>query len=133
MDEISHKYGYHADKLYSIFFKGKSGLEEMFSIMRKLHDQPLTEIAGKKVTVVEDYLFLTRTSEYGEEYIENLPSTNAIKFYLEDGSWVAIRPSGTEPKCKFYYESVSPSSSKEASEFITKMHESLLKQLKIEN
>ena len=71
MDEISHKYGYHADKLYSIFFKGKSGLEEMLSIMRKLHDQPLTEIAGKKVTVVEDYLFLTRTSEYGEEYIEN--------------------------------------------------------------
>ena len=132
MDEISHKYGYHADKLYSIFFKGKSGLEEMLSIMRKLHDQPLTEIAGKKVTVVEDYLFLTRTSEYGEEYIENLPSTNAIKFYLEDGSWVAIRPSGTEPKCKFYYESVSSSSSKEASEFIIKMHESLLNQLKIE-
>ena len=133
MEEISKKYGYHADKLYSIFFKGKSGLEEMFSIMRKLHDQPLTEIAGKKITVVEDYLFLTRTSEYGEEYIENLPSTNAIKFYLEDGSWVAIRPSGTEPKCKFYYESVSSSSSEEAREFIEKMHISLLQQLNIEN
>ena len=133
MEEISKKYGYHADKLYSIYFKGKSGLEEMFSIMRNLHDQPLTEIAGKKITVVEDYLFLTRTSEYGEEYIENLPSTNAIKFYLEDGSWVAIRPSGTEPKCKFYYESVSSSSSEEAREFIEKMHISLLQQLNIEN
>ena len=132
MDEISKKYGYHADKLYSIFFKGKSGLEEMFNIMRKLHDEPLIEIAGKKVTVVEDYLYLTRTSDAGEEYIENLPSTNAIKFYLEDGSWVAIRPSGTEPKCKFYYESVSTSSSKEASEFIEKMHTSLLEQLNIE-
>ena len=132
MEDISKKYGYHADKLYSIFFKGKSGLEVMFDIMRRLHAEPLTEIAGKKVTVVEDYLYLSRTSQEGEEYIENLPSTNAIKFYLEDGSWVAIRPSGTEPKCKFYYESVSGSSYKEANLFIEKMHASLLEQLKIE-
>ena len=133
MEDISKKYGYHSDKLYSIFFKGRKGGLIMNELMHKLHDEPLTHIAGKKVIEIEDYLYLVKTTEKGEEFIDNLPSTNAIKYHLEDGSWVAIRPSGTEPKCKFYYECVSNISSVDASINIQKMHASLLEQLNIEN
>ena len=132
MDEISLKFGYHADKLYSIYFKGQSGSEKMENIMNKLHHEPLKEIAGKKVVMIEDYLYLSRIKGEEEEFIENLPSTNAVKYYLENGSWVAIRPSGTEPKCKFYYESISRHSADVALEKIEKIHASLLKQLNIE-
>ena len=66
------------------------------------------------------------------EYIENLPTTNAIKFILEDGSSIAIRPSGTEPKCKFYYGSVSKSSYKDAEEKVEILHDAIVKMLNIE-
>lgn len=132
MEEIYQKYGYHSDKLYSIYFKGQSGAENMKSIMSRLHNNHLKEIAGKKIVVVEDYLYLSRIKGEEEEFIENLPSTNAIKYYFEDGSWVAIRPSGTEPKCKFYYEAVSPISLEETQNAIKLIHQDLMKQLNID-
>jgi len=132
MDNISKKYGYHSDVLYSIYFKGQSGAETMREIMSNLHQNPLKEVAGLKVVTVEDYLYLTRTSGEDEEYIENLPSTNAVKYFLEDGSTIAIRPSGTEPKCKFYYGAISKKSFEEANQMPEKLHASLMELLNIE-
>ena len=133
MEQISKKFGYHSDKLYSIYFEGKRGAEEMSDIMSELHAHPLTKIAGLKVVTIEDYLYLSRTTGDEEEFIENLPSTNAIKYYLEDGSSVAIRPSGTEPKCKFYYGAVSDRSMEEADAKPEKLHASVLELLHIKN
>lgn len=104
----------------------------MKEIMSHLHESPLTEIAGKKVVTVEDYLYLSRISGDQEEFIENLPSTDAVKYYLEDGTSIAIRPSGTEPKCKFYYGAVSKISKQEAIDEIKRVHQSVLDTLKIE-
>lgn len=132
LDELSKIYGYHADIQYSIFFKGQQGQETMKEIMAHLHESPLTEIAGKKVITVEDYLYLSRISGDQEEFIENLPSTDAVKYYLEDGTSIAIRPSGTEPKCKFYYGAVSKISKQEAIDEIKRVHQSVLDTLKIE-
>ena len=132
LDELSKIYGYHADIQYSIFFKGQRGQETMKEIMAHLHESPLTEIAGKKVITVEDYLYLSRISGDQEEFIENLPSTDAVKYYLEDGTSIAIRPSGTEPKCKFYYGAVSKISKQEAIDEIKRVHQSVLDTLKIE-
>ena len=60
------------------------------------------EIAGYKVVSVEDYETSIKTAD-GQETIIDLPKSNVLKYYLEDGSWIAARPSGTEPKCKFYF------------------------------
>lgn len=130
MEEISRKFGYHKDLLHSVYFKGQSGAETMNQILDKLHSEPLTSVGDLKVVTVEDYLYLTKTTGEDVEYIENLPVTNAIKFFLEDGSSIAIRPSGTEPKCKFYYEAVSDRSyiSKEK---VKKLHLSLMEILGI--
>ena len=133
MEELSKKYGYHSDKLYSIYFKGQQGAETMANIMSDLHTNPLKEINGLRVITVEDYLYLTRTIEDNDvEYIENLPSSDAIKFYLEDGSTIAVRPSGTEPKCKFYYGAVSTNSKEEAESKPDILHKALIKILNIE-
>ena len=132
MEEISLKHGYHCDKLYSIFFKGQQGAEVMADIMSDMHANPFTEIGGLKVVKVEDFLYLTRYVDGEEQYIENLPSTNAIKYYLEDGSSIAIRPSGTEPKCKFYYGTVSKVSKKEAESKPDMLHKAMIKLLNIE-
>ena len=132
MDNISKKHGYHSDVLYSIFFKGQTGAETMRTIMSNLHQHPLKEVAGLKVIAVEDYLYLTRTSGEDEEYIENLPSTNAVKYFLEDGSTIAISPSGTEPKSKFNYGAISKNSFEEANKMPEKLHASFMELLNIE-
>lgn len=132
MEELSLKFGYHSDKQYSIFFKGEQGAINMKNIMSDLHDEPLKEIAGLKVVTVEDYLYLSRISEDEESFIENLPSTDAVKYYLEDGTTIAIRPSGTEPKCKFYYGAVSKVSKEQATRQIEKVHKEVMKILHID-
>lgn len=131
MESLSQKYGYHSDKLYSIYFKGQAGAETMQELMNELHANPLQEINGIKVVAIEDYLYLTRTEGENITYIDNLPSTNAIKFYLEDQSTIAIRPSGTEPKCKFYYEAVSFESDKISKEKPIALHQAMMSILNI--
>ena len=132
MDEVSQKFGYHVDTLHSIYFKGQDGEEDMKDMMKVLHNSPIESIAGLKVKTVEDYLYLTKTTGEDIEYIENLPTTNAIKFILEDGSSIAIRPSGTEPKCKFYYGAVSKSSYADAEEKVELLHKAIVEMLNLE-
>ncbi|WP_078429048.1 phospho-sugar mutase [Alkalihalobacterium alkalinitrilicum] len=102
--EVFSKYGYFQEGLESLTLKGKAGLEQIQSILSHFRQNRLHELAGKKVTIAEDYH--TQERAY---LIENrkekltLPVSNVLKYTLEDGSWICMRPSGTEPKIKFYF------------------------------
>ena len=101
-DELQQRFGYHLDIAYSIEFKGSSGQQAMDSLMDELHNNPLDELNGVKVTHVEDYLKQTATSSFREERI-TLPKSNVVKLFFENGNTITVRPSGTEPKVKFYF------------------------------
>ena len=96
------EYGYYKEALLSQQFEGKNGQEEMQTMLQRLRDNMPTEIAGLPVKCVEDYLRGTATFVEGTVGTLTLPQENVLKLILEDDSWIAIRPSGTEPKCKSY-------------------------------
>lgn len=102
LDELYTKYGAHYELNEAIVMEGKEGLDKIVSIMAGLRENPPTEIAGYRVIGQYDYL----TGEKKENGIitpTGLPKSNVLQFKLEDGSYVTARPSGTEPKIKFYY------------------------------
>ena len=101
-DELQQRFGYHLDIAYSIEFKGSSGQQAMDDLMDKLHNDPLKELNGVKVTRVEDYYKQTAVSGFREETI-TLPKSNVVKLFFENGNTITVRPSGTEPKVKFYF------------------------------
>ena len=105
---LAKTYGYYKSKLYNIYFKGSEGQAEMAKIMKELQDHPFKELDGNKVKVLENYFTLTKHDlDTGKtEDIPNLPLGDLIKFIFEDGSNISVRPSGTEPKSKFYVEMV---------------------------
>lgn len=104
--KLGEKYGQHKAKLYNIYFKGSEGQSEMKAIMDELEKHPITSLLDNKVKVIENYFKLKRLNLDTKETstIENLPTGDLIKFIFEDGSNICVRPSGTEPKCKFYIE-----------------------------
>ena len=93
LQEVYKKYGYYREELQSITLKGIDGMEQIKSIMNTFRTSNIEEIAGIKVVELKDY----------SQGIDNLPKSDVLKFILEDNSWIAVRPSGTEPKIKFYY------------------------------
>lgn len=129
LNEIQSRVGFHKDKAYSIFFKGVEGPQKMANLLDSLRKNPLNSVLGSKVVAFEDYKVLERKDENGITKI-NLPKTNLLKFFLEDGSTIAIRPSGTEPKCKFYYGAVGKSNEEVASK-PERMHEEITSLLNI--
>ena len=100
-DDLSKRFGYHQDLTYSMEFFGSEGQAKMDNLMNTLHHDPFIEINGLKVVQVDDIEKSVRLTKNGSEPI-NLPKSNVVKLYLEDGSIVTVRPSGTEPKVKFY-------------------------------
>lgn len=100
-DELQQRFGYHLDIAYSIEFKGSSGQQAMDNLMNQLHNNPLKELDGVRVTRVEDYLKQVAVSGIREEEI-TLPKSNVVKLFFENGNTITVRPSGTEPKVKFY-------------------------------
>ncbi|MFY4774120.1 phospho-sugar mutase [Metabacillus sp. RGM 3146] len=97
-------YGYFREGLKSLTLKGKEGAEQIQEILSAFRSNPPKEIAGKQVTVIEDYKTAERMLiKAGEKETIDLPASNVLKYYLEDGSWFCLRPSGTEPKVKFYF------------------------------
>ena len=100
-DDLSQRFGYHQDVTYSMEFFGSEGQAKMDNLMNTLHNDPFIEINGLKVVKVDDIEKGIRLTKDGKEAI-NLPKSNVVKLYLEDGSIVTVRPSGTEPKVKFY-------------------------------
>ncbi|PFG03059.1 phospho-sugar mutase [Bacillus sp. es.036] len=102
--EVFEQYGYYQEGLESLTLKGKEGAEKIVSLLAKFREEPPTEAAGLTVQSVEDYEISKRTY-LGQDKSEqiDLPTSNVLKYKLEDGSWFCLRPSGTEPKVKFYF------------------------------
>lgn len=100
LNDLYKEHGYFLDALDNFMFKGIDGSEKMAALLDGLRKNPPHVVGSTKVYTVEDYL-----SEDMKK--AGFPSSNVLKFILEDGSWVAVRPSGTEPKCKFYYSVVA--------------------------
>lgn len=102
--EIYEKYGYYKESLQSLTLKGIDGAEKIQTILNEFRKNPPKEINGVEVIAVEDYLVSTKTElKTGETTPIQLPKSNVLKYHLADGSWFCVRPSGTEPKCKFYF------------------------------
>lgn len=101
LDALYSKYGAFKEKLISVTVKGASGAKQIKSALTDVRKNVPETIAGIPVDVTEDYLSQVRKSHVGSEKIQ-LPQADVIKFVLADGTWVCLRPSGTEPKIKYY-------------------------------
>jgi phosphoglucomutase len=103
LQELFAKYGYFVEKTNSETFAGIDGAEKIAALMRKFKAEAPTEFGGVAVARVEDFNEQTETDlATGAVTPLTLPKANVLKYWLADGSWVAVRPSGTEPKIKFY-------------------------------
>ena len=111
LQDIYNQFGYYVEKARSIAFGGLDGMQKMADIMAQIRSSSFTEIAGTKVLAQSD--FVTRKKTYADGKIEDieLPKTNAFKLHLENGDWICVRPSGTEPKLKFYVATSTPTES----------------------
>ncbi|MCM3567960.1 phospho-sugar mutase [Neobacillus mesonae] len=99
---VFEKYGYYQEGLRSLTLKGKEGAEKIQRILTSFRSEQLNGLGQIKTVVTEDYLTGKRVTENGEETIA-LPKSNVLKYIFDDGTWVCLRPSGTEPKVKFYF------------------------------
>lgn len=100
--QVFKKYGYFQEGLRSLTIKGKEGAEMIQHILASFRSEPLSNLGTLTTKTTEDYLTGIRITKVGEEKID-LPKSNVLKYTFEDGSWVCLRPSGTEPKVKFYF------------------------------
>lgn len=101
--EISKEYGLYKEELISVVRKGKSGAEEIQEIMEKFRKNPPISLANSEITVIHDYLSQqTNNLQTGNTCAIKLPQSNVLQFITADGSKISVRPSGTEPKIKFY-------------------------------
>lgn len=117
LQDIFEEFGYFEEKTISVTMSGIEGSGKIKALMAKCREQAPTEFAGIQVAQTEDFKELTRTFANGQTEQLQTPPSDVLKYHLEDGSWIAIRPSGTEPKIKFYLATKATSSS-EASEKI---------------
>lgn len=127
-DELQQRFGYHLDIAYSIEFKGSTGQQAMDNLMDSMHKAPLKELSGVKVVRVEDYY---KQEAYEGNKVEKitLPKSNVVKLFFENGNTITVRPSGTEPKVKFYIGMKSKSKIDKAQ--ADKLYEELKKELEI--
>ena len=103
LDTIYKEVGYYREHLVSLVKKGKEGAQEIEQIMKDLSTNPLKEIAGSPVVSIEDYNTSTRLDVLNNTTVTlDIPKSNVLIYYTQDGSKIAARPSGTEPKIKFY-------------------------------
>lgn len=104
MLQMYEKYGYYKEGLETMTLKGKDGAKQINDMMTKMRENPPKELAGLKVLAVRDYKEDTRKDlSTGEVTKTGLPSSNVLYYELSNNSWCCVRPSGTEPKIKFYF------------------------------
>lgn len=107
LNDLYKSYGFYKEDLLSITKTGKAGVEEIQKMMAKFRSKPPKKLGGQKVVMMKDYAmsksydFVNNTNE-----VINLPTSNVLQFFTTDGSKVTVRPSGTEPKIKFYFSVV---------------------------
>ncbi len=107
------EYGFYKEKLIAVKKAGKAGAEEIKAMMERFRNHPPVVLGGSKVTIIKDYKSqVSKNMASGETTPIDLPTSNVLQFYTEDGSIVSARPSGTEPKIKFYCSVNEPLASK---------------------
>lgn len=132
--EIFAKYGFYREGLKSLTLKGKDGAEQIGNLLATFRQEAPSEFAGIRVKTVEDYKTSVRILDNGTTETIHLPKSNVLKYILEDGTWVCLRPSGTEPKVKFYFgvkgtslEDSEVKLQKVSTAFMDKVNDALLK------
>ena len=109
LKEIYKEFGVYREKLVSLTKKGISGIEEIKQMMFNLRNNPPKNLLGSRVSEIRDYkLGVSKDINFGVETIINLPKSDVLQFFTEDGIKVSVRPSGTEPKIKFYFSMNEP-------------------------
>lgn len=110
LENIFKTYGYYNEKTISVVMEGKDGMEKMQTIMEQIAQNPPKELAGKKILAMRDYNTERRTDfSTGETSPLTIGKSSVLYFEMEDGGFFVIRPSGTEPKIKLYFESIGTS------------------------
>ena len=109
IEEIYKEYGYYAEKTISVTLSGVDGAEQIKAIMAKFRENGPKEWNATEITVVKDFKAQTSTAADGTVTALTTPPSDVLKYTLADGSWIAVRPSGTEPKIKFYIAVVGES------------------------
>ena len=109
IEEIYKEYGYFAEKTISVTLSGVDGAEQIKAIMAKFRDNAPKEFNATAISVTEDFKAQTSTAADGTVTALTTPPSDVLKYTLADGSWIAVRPSGTEPKIKFYIAVVGDS------------------------
>ena len=109
IEEIYKEYGYFAEKTISVTLSGVDGAEQIKAIMTKFRDNAPKEFNATAISVTEDFKAQTSTAADGTVTALTTPPSDVLKYTLADGSWIAVRPSGTEPKIKFYIAVVGDS------------------------
>lgn len=124
LQEIFAEYGYYEEKTISVTMSGMEGAEKINALMKNLREQAPTLFAGIPVVQTEDFKLLTRVGLDGHLEKLTTPPADVLKYQLEDGSWIAVRPSGTEPKIKFYI-GVTDDTQEKASQKLAKLEETI--------
>ena len=109
LKEIYMEFGVYREKLVSLTKKGISGIEEIKKMMLEFRKNPPKNLLGSRITEIRDYkLGISKDMNFGVETVINLPKSDVLQFFTEDGIKVSVRPSGTEPKIKFYFSMNEP-------------------------
>lgn len=109
LQELFQQYGYFKEKTVANTYEGIDGAEKITNLMKKFREEAPRAFAGVAVTETEDFAAGTRTAADGTVEKLSIPAANVLRYLLADGTWIAIRPSGTEPKLKFYIGTEAPS------------------------
>ena len=109
IEEIYKEYGYYAEKTISVTLSGVDGAEQIKAIMAKFRENGPKEFNATAISITEDFKTQTSTAADGTVTALTTPPSDVLKYTLADGSWIAVRPSGTEPKIKFYIAVVGES------------------------
>ncbi|CAH2215099.1 phospho-sugar mutase [Tepidibacter aestuarii] len=118
LEEIYKEYGYYKEGLKSITLKGKSGNDKIQNIIKFFRENSMDSIGNFNISEIKDY----------QDGIDNLPKSNVLKYILDDNFWFTIRPSGTEPKIKFYF-SVNSNSEKDSNDKLNNLIEIIMEKI----
>ena len=124
LQELFKKYGYFKEKTISNTYAGVDGPAKIEGLMKKFREESPSEFAGQKVVALEDFSKGTKTTADGKVSDLDMPEANVLRYTLEDKTWIAIRPSGTEPKLK-YYIGTSADSNEKAEEKLASFEKAL--------
>lgn len=103
LNDCYREHGTYEETQLSVTLKGKEGAMKIKQIMQSLRENGPVEIGGVEVVATEDYLEAVRIEKGISSQLNGFAKSDVLKYYLQDGSWIAVRPSGTEPKCKIYF------------------------------